>query len=248
VGAVSYLNTKPLVYGFEKGMMQEEIVLTTDYPSRIAQKLLDDEIDIGLVPVAIIPRMKEAHITTDFCIGSNGPVASVCLFSDVPLENVENILLDYQSRTSVQLAKILLKEYWKLQPLLTDAKEDFREHIEGTTAGLVIGDRALEQRKKSAYIYDLGEAWKNMTGKSFLFAAWISNKKLPEHFIQAFNSANQYGLSRLDEVVDSQSYSLYDLHKYYTENISYQLDRNKKEGLNLFLEKIREPLKSKAII
>ena len=61
MGAVSYLNTKPLVYGFEKGMMQEEIVLTTDYPSRIAQKLLDDEIDIGLVPVAIIPRMKEAY-------------------------------------------------------------------------------------------------------------------------------------------------------------------------------------------
>ena len=70
MGAVSYLNTKPLVYGFEKGMMQDEIVLTTDYPSRIAQKLLDDEIDIGFVPVAIIPRMKEAHITADFCIGS----------------------------------------------------------------------------------------------------------------------------------------------------------------------------------
>jgi len=238
VGAVSYLNTKPLVYGFEKGMMQEEIVLTTDYPSRIAQKLLDDEIDIGLVPVAIIPRMKEAHIKTDFCIGSNGPVASVCLFSDVPLENVENILLDYQSRTSVQLAKILLKEYWKLQPVLTDAKEDFREHIEGTTAGLVIGDRALEQRKKSPYIYDLGEAWNNMTGKPFIFAAWISNKKLSEHFIQSFNEANQYGLSRLDEVVDKQSYSLYDLHKYYTENISYRFDNSKQEGLSLFLEKI----------
>ena len=219
--------------------MQEEIVLTTDYPSRIAQKLLDDEIDIGLVPVAIIPRMKEAHITTDFCIGSNGQVASVCLFSDVPLENVENILLDYQSRTSVQLAKILLKEYWNLQPVLTDAKEDFREHIEGTTAGLVIGDRALEQRKKSAYIYDLGEAWKNMTGKPFMFAAWISNKKLSDHFMQAFNDANQYGLSRLNEVVEKQSYSLYDLNKYYTENISYQLDKSKKEGLDLFLEKIR---------
>ena len=228
--------------------MQEEIVLTTDYPSRIAQKLLDDEIDIGLVPVAIIPRMKEAHITTDFCIGSNGQVASVCLFSDVPLENVENILLDYQSRTSVQLAKILLKEYWNLQPVLTDAKEDFREHIEGTTAGLVIGDRALEQRKKSAYIYDLGEAWKNMTGKPFMFAAWISNKKLSDHFMQAFNDANQYGLSRLNEVVEKQSYSLYDLHKYYSENISYQLDKSKKEGLDLFLEKIREPLRSKATI
>jgi len=226
--------------------MQDEIVLTTDYPSRIAQKLLDDEIDIGLVPVAIIPRMKEAHISADFCIGCNGPVASVCLFSDVPLENVDNILLDYQSRTSVQLAKILLKEYWNLQPQLTDAKEDFREHIKGTTAGLVIGDRALEQRKQSAYVYDLGEAWKNMTGKSFMFAAWISNKKLSEHFIQSFNTANQYGLSRLDEVVDHQSYGLYDLHKYYTENISYKLDKSKQDGLDLFLEKIRE--RSKGII
>ena len=218
--------------------MQDEIVLTTDYPSRIAQKLLDDEIDIGLVPVAIIPRMKEAHISADFCIGCNGPVASVCLFSDVPLENVDNILLDYQSRTSVQLAKILLKEYWNLQPLLTDAKEDFREHIKGTTAGLVIGDRALEQRRQSAYVYDLGEAWKNMTGKSFMFAAWISNKKLSENFIQSFNAANQYGLSRLDEVVNQQSYNLYDLQKYYTENISYSLDKSKQEGLSLFLEKI----------
>ena len=122
---------------------------------------------------------------------------------------------------------------------MTDAKEDFREHIEGTTAGLAIGDRALEQRKKSAYIYDLGEAWKNMTGKPFMFAAWISNKKLSDHFMQAFNDANQYGLSRLNEVVEKQSYSLYDLNKYYTENISYQLDKSKKEGLDLFLEKIR---------
>jgi predicted solute-binding protein len=82
-------------------------------------------------------------------------------------------------------------------------KEDFSEHIEGTTAGLVIGDRALEQRKQSAYVYDLGEAWKNMTGKSFMFAAWVSNKKLSAHFIESFNIANQFGLSRLDEVVDT---------------------------------------------
>lgn len=101
VGAVSYLNTKPLIYGFEKGMMKDEVELVIDYPGKIAQALLDDTIDVGLVPVAIIPRMKECHIVSDYCIGANGPVASVCLFSEVPLEKITTVLLDYQSRTSV---------------------------------------------------------------------------------------------------------------------------------------------------
>src|SRR6185437_10613922 len=107
------------------------------------------------VPVAIIPRMKEAYINGEFCIASNGNVASVCLFSEKPLDQVERVLLDYQSRTSVQLARILLKEYWRLSPELVDGGKDFRDHIKGATAGVVIGDRALEQRKISPYIYDL---------------------------------------------------------------------------------------------
>jgi chorismate dehydratase len=72
-------------------------------------------------------------------------VASVCIFSEVPIHEIKEVLLDYQSRTSVRLARILLKEFWNVDPILTDAKEDFREHISGTTAGVVIGDRALEQ-------------------------------------------------------------------------------------------------------
>jgi len=118
VGAVSYLNTKPLIYGFQQGMMNNEIELIEDYPSSIAGMLLDNVIDVGLVPVAIIPRLKEHHIIGDYCIGTSGEVASVCLFSDVPIEQAEEVLLDYQSRTSVRLAKILLKEYWKVNPLL----------------------------------------------------------------------------------------------------------------------------------
>ena len=189
VGAVSYLNTKPLLFGIEHAEVRNKIELKIDYPSRIAAMLLNDEIDIGLVPVAIIPKLEEYYLNTDYCIGSDGAVASVCLFSEVPIHKVEKVLLDYQSRTSVQLAKILLKEYWKVDPVAEDAKEDFREHIYGTTAGLVIGDRALEQRKKSAYIYDLGEAWKNFTDLPFVFAAWISNKNLDKNFIKEFNEA-----------------------------------------------------------
>ena len=129
VGAVSYLNTKPLLYGIEHSPVINEIDLAIDYPSRIANMLLKNEIDIGLVPVAILPKIKTHYICTDYCIGSNGAVASVCLFSEVPINKIEKVLLDYQSQTSVQLVKILLKEYWKVNPKLIDAKEDFRKEI-----------------------------------------------------------------------------------------------------------------------
>ena len=90
VGAVSYLNTKPLLYGIENSPVINEISLITEYPARIAEMLLLDEIDIGLVPVSIIPQMKEYHINTRYCIGSDGPVASVCLFSEVPVRGYKD--------------------------------------------------------------------------------------------------------------------------------------------------------------
>lgn len=239
VGAVSYLNTKPLTYGFKHGYTIDNMMMLEDYPSRIAEMLLNDEIDVGLVPVAIIPKLKVHYIITDYCIGATGPVASVCIFSDVPIEKVETVLLDYQSKTSVALAKVLLKHYWKISPVLEDAKADFRNHIKNTTAGVVIGDRAFEQRKQSPYIYDLAEAWINMTGLPFVFAAWIANKKLPDDFITAFNNGNKIGLANIDKVIEENIYDKYDLRTYFTTNISYHLTEQKKQGLEKFLAFIR---------
>ena len=239
VGAVSYLNTKPLIYGFEHGEMEDELDLILEYPAKIAAMLLNDEIDVGLVPTAIIPEMKEHHIISDYCIGSNGEVASVCLFSDVLLEKIERILLDYQSRSSVDLLKLLIKEYWKIDPVVESTSEDYRENIKGTTAGLIIGDRALEQRKVSAYKYDLGDEWKKFTGLPFVFAAWISNKKLDPSFIVSFNKANKSGLEQIDKVVAENPYQLFDLKAYYSSYIQYHLDDNARKGLTLFLNKLK---------
>ena len=239
VGAVSYINTRPLLFGLRRSGLMDRIDLLEEYPSKIAAMLLNDEIDVGLVPVAVIPQMKEAHIITDYCIGTEGEVASVGLFSEVPIEQVKTVLLDYQSRTSVNLARILLKEYWKLSPILEDATADFRSNINGTTAGVVIGDRALEQRKISAYTYDLGSAWKAHTGLPFVFAAWVANKPLGDDFEDAFNRANGYGISHIEEVVAEIDYPVYDLTKYYTKNINYLLDAEKRKGLALFLEKLK---------
>ena len=238
VGAVSYLNTKPLTYGFEQGMMKDKIELIFDYPANIAAALLNDEIDIGLVPVAILPEMQNYHIVGNYCIGSEGDVASVRIFSEVPIEQIETLLLDYQSRTSVKLAQVLIKEFWKIDPVLKNAGKDFQLEIKDTTAAVVIGDRALEQRKISLYQYDLGLAWKQHTGLPFVYAAWISNKLFDNEFIAEFDKANDIGLQNIDEIVRLNPFDAFDLKEYYTKHISYNLTNEKKLGLQLFLNKI----------
>lgn len=240
MAAVSYLNTKPLLYGIKRHPVIHDIELVEDYPAKIAQMLIDDEVDIGLIPVAATLRMKDWHMVTDYCIGTEGDVASVCIFSEVPMEQVERVYLDYQSRTSVNLARLLLKEFWKKDVALVDARgEDYRGGIRGTTAGVVIGDRALQQRKVSRYIYDLGTAWKQHTGLPFLFAAWIANKELPPDFVMAFNEANALGLAHIDEVIAENPIDYYDLDVYFRHNISYALTNGKKRGFERFISGLK---------
>ena len=239
------MNTKPLLYGIRRSAeLMEMIELVEDYPAKIAGMLVGGTIDVGLAPVAVIPRLNEWHIVSDYCIGSNGDVASVCLFSEVSIDKIERVLLDYQSRTSVNLCKVLLKHYWKINPVIEEANENYISEIKGTTAGVVIGDRALNQRKVSPYIYDLAGSWKAMTGLPFVFAAWIANKELPQTFIDLFNKANGLGLAHLDEVIAENPYPVYDLKTYYTTNISYVLNDQKQKGMNKFMEylKVAVPL------
>jgi chorismate dehydratase len=219
-------------------MLSDRMELVTAYPSSIATMLLDNQIDLGLVPVAIIPQMREAHIVSGYGIACDGPVASVCLFSEVPVGEIEEVMLDYQSRTSVRLSRILLKEYWNIEPVFTDARDDFRSRIGGKRAAIIIGDRALEQAAVSPYVYDLGEAWKKHTGLPFIFAAWVSNKPLDPAFLRDFEEANRFGLENLEEVIAQHPYNGYSLKKYYTENICYTLTPEMHQGMQLFLEKI----------
>ncbi len=214
--------------------------LVEDYPASIAAMLLKGTIDAGLVPVVVLPKMDKHFIISEYCIGTEGDVASVCLFSDVPLHKIEKVFMDYQSRTSVALCKILLKHFWKIDPLIEGAPKNYREKIQGTTAGVVIGDRALEQRIKAPFIYDLGGAWKEMTGLPFVFAAWVANKELPADFIKLFNEMNKVGLDNIDMVLKNYHFPFYDLKKYYTQNISYILTQDKLKGMNLFLKMLGE--------
>ena len=241
IGAVSYLNTRPLLLGMEQSPFKDRIELMKSYPAQIAQALLDDTIDIGLIPVAIMPLLKNPQLVSNYVIGTEGEVASVALFSQVPMDQIENVYLDYQSRTSVALAKILFKKQWKKEVEVLTATEGYIDQIKGSTAGIIIGDRALASLNRFEHIYDLGSAWKEYSGLPFVFAAWVANKPIPEEFVQAFDAANSYGLSHLNEVIAfiPDNEQVYDLHKYYTKNISYELTPEKREGLARFLEALK---------
>ena len=242
IGAVSYLNTRPLLLGMEQSPFSDSIHLVKSYPAQIAQDLLDDTIDIGLIPVAIMPLLSNPQIVSKYVIGTEGEVASVALFSQVPMDQIEKVYLDYQSRTSVALAKILFKQHWNKEVEFLIATEGYINEISGTTAGIIIGDRALASLNRFEHIYDLGLAWKAHTGLPFVFAAWVANKPIPAAFMEAFDVANGYGLKHLNEVISliPANEQVYDLHKYYTENISYELTPEKRKGLEKFLEIIKK--------
>lgn len=242
ISLVSYLNTKPFLYGLEHADISSSLELQLDIPSVGGVKILENSVDIGLVPVAVLAQLNDARIITDFCIGADGPVKSVSVFSEVPINEVENLYLDHHSMTSVQLVKILLKEYWKVNPTQIPAFPGYIESIKGTTAGLVIGDRALAINDKFSYVYDLSEAWKKMTGLPFVFAAWITRKWIPEATIAAINAALKFGVNHIEDVATSYEHASFtneEIYDYLKHNIDYNLDATKRKALELFIGKIR---------
>lgn len=236
ISAVSYLNTKPFIYGIYRSALGDAIDLSLDIPARCAEKLRTGEADLVLTPVAIIPELPEAHLVSEFCIGSTGAVKTVCIYSERPLQEIKRIYLDFHSRTSVMLSQILCAQYWNIQPIFIPATEGYEQNIKDTDAGLVIGDRTIGLDQKFPYVYDLGEAWTAWTGLPFVFAAWVSVKPLPTDFIAEFNTALQNGLDHLPELIKIlPNIPGFSVEDYFRNNISYHLDDAKWKGLNRFL-------------
>lgn len=242
VSAVSYWNTKPLLYGLELAGIDKLIELSLDIPSICAEKLMSNQVDLGLVPVAIIPKLKEAHLISDFCIGTEGEVKTVSLLAQRPLHSLKRIYLDYQSRTSVELLKILLRKYWRISPELILGQKGYEQQIKEETGALIIGDRVMDLSTKMNYSYDLGMAWKNLTGLPFVFATWVSNRPLPPQFIDQFNKATASGLKQIPKLLSKIQFDhpTFNLKDYYQKYINYYFDSPKKKALDLFLKHMEE--------
>ena len=249
--AVNYLNTKPFIYGLIQEGMEEELEMHKDIPAVCADKLINDEVDIALIPVAALTNLKSHFIVSDYCIGCDGAVKTVCLYSKSPIQDVKRIYLDVHSRTSVALTKILINEYWKKESM--DYKPIYEIEnavMDDDSAILAIGDKTIGLESKYKHVYDLGIAWKDMTGLPFVFAAWVSNKKLDAQFLKRFNQALAAGLAHIPELlfILPEQDKGFDLKTYFEKYISYDLNEKKKQALRLFMSKLNHSNASEDVL
>ena len=239
IALVSYYNTLPFLYGIQRDVyLMNTVSLRLEYPSKCADLLKTGEVDLSLVPVIEIPNIPQANIIGDYCIGSVGKVNTVMLYSDSPIENIRSIALDYQSRTSIMLVKVLAKYFWGIDVEYKETSEGYIDAISGSEAGVVIGDRTFDLNNTFAYQYDLSEEWQKFTGLPFVFACWVSSKPQTEDFQKQFNSALEFGLSQKESSIEAFSNiesNRNSLKEYLNESISYPFDAQKKEALKKFL-------------
>lgn len=240
ISIVNYYNTTPFVYGIDHSPVKSQMHIELDYPSACAQKLKEGRVDVGIVPVAILPELDHYEIITDYCLGAVGRVDSVKLFASRPLEELTQVMLDYQSKSSVTLIRVLNQFFWKKNIRFVQAAPGYEDSLSGTTGGVIIGDRALVSRNTYEYQYDLAEEWQKYTGLPFVFAAWVSNKKLDDDFISGFNQALGYGVSHIADAVKAHPKEIrgFDAYDYLANKMSYTLDGPKKEALSRFLSYI----------
>jgi chorismate dehydratase len=236
IAAVSYLNTKPFIYGLLQSDLAQEIDIQLCIPSECARRLKSGEVDLALAPVAIIPELDEVHLVSDYCIGAFGKVNTVSIFSELPIDQVQAIYMDFHSRTSVALAKVICGEHLHIKPEFWPATEGYEQRIGGSVAGLVIGDRAIGLDQKYPFVYDLSELWLEMTGLPFVFAAWIATKPLDAALSQRLNAAFADGLNRIPELLQVlPTVQHFDLRAYYEKHISYDFNADKRTALKRFL-------------
>lgn len=229
ISAVSYTNTLPFLQGIRNSAVMDSIELSMDYPSECARRVIEGEVDMGIIPVAALLKLPEYHIISDYCIGSDGAVNSVFIYSQKPAEDITSLRLDPQSRTSNGLAQILLKHYWKREiRVVNDGPAD---------AFVLIGDRTFGQDDLAPYVYDMGHYWKELTGLPFAYAVWVSNKELPQDFVAEFNKALADGVSHPEDVINQvEKVKAFDYVTYLTKYLDYPLTDKKREAIDRYHE------------
>lgn len=242
IAAVSYLNTKPWVYAFERTTWPQPVEVYLLTPSELEKSYINDECDIALLPVAALKNLKDYRLITDFCIGADGDVNSVIIVSHKPLNEVSKMYLDYESVTSVALAKLLVTKYFNYNMTFVNAQMGY-EKIASTenAAALIIGDRALALRSEFAYVHDLAGEWKNWQHLPFAFACWVCKPHVEEEFIKFFNTVLADAVTNLNSFLKQYSHPQFDattIENYLSHHIQYTFDDKKKQAVKLFLSMI----------
>lgn len=239
VGIVNYLNSKPLAWGFLKGHHADLFAPSYHPPAQVARMLGQGTLDIGLIPSIEVQRIPGLRILPDLCVGARHEVRSVLLVSRGEPEQIRKVALDQNSRTSVALLRILLRERWGLDPEYFHERPDPERMLSEADAALLIGDAALKVDRERYRIYDLAGEWNELTGLPFVFAVWAVRPEveLPELPFY-FKSSLRYGLSSLDALARESAAELglgtEEIHAYLTENLGFFMRREEVEGLEEF--------------
>lgn len=240
LSAVSYLNTRPLVWGLMSGPQQGQAHLDFDLPSVCAQKLADKQVDAGLVPVIEAARQHLTQIGT-LGIACRGPVRSILLLSKVPIPDIRTLALDTSSRSSVMLARIILDEAYKVQPETRAMAPDLTAMLGQADAALIIGDPALriDPDATGLHTLDLGEEWYKLTALPMVFAIWAGHQKQPE-LAETLEASYLYGKQRLHDIVmaEAAERNLWPglAYEYLNSIIQYELTEDFQRGMKLYIE------------
>jgi chorismate dehydratase len=245
IGAVSYLNTKPLVFGLAQLAPQHELVF--DLPSRLADDLAAGRLDVALIPSVEYFQNPDYRIVSDACIACRGPVRSVKLLSRVPIESIRTLALDEGSRTSVALVRILLRERFGLAPKLLPFPIDAAPESISADALLMIGDRAMHPPAGQFVAeWDIGDVWCRWTELPFVFAMWVC--RVPERsemhqgqsgdLATLLSSARDSGVANLEQIARGEharfGLSYDDCLTYLRDHLHFTLGPHELAGLRLF--------------
>ena len=239
VGAVNYLNTKPLIEGLTDFAPAVELSLAL--PSRLAAQLAAGQLDVGLIPAVEYLRAGDYGMVPGLAIATRGPVLSVTLFSRVPWADIRSVALDEGSRTSAALTQILLRTRHGVVPQVESLPIDAAADDLQTDAVLLIGDRAMKACLPGfGYAYDLGEEWAEWTGLPMVFAVWAVRPgvELSPEVVSAFHAAKRLGLANAGRIAAREAPKLgLDAgfcRRYLTNILHYDLGPRERAGLARF--------------
>lgn len=240
LGAVSYLNARPLVCGLEE--RGDLFSVRFDVPARCAALLHEGAVDLGLIP-AIEYLAADYAVVPGVAIASNGPIDSVAVFSRVPIDRVRTLALDTSSRTSVALTRVLCARRWGIRPAFDAAEPDLPAMLDRADAALVIGDRAFAADAAALGVlkYDLGLEWQALTGLPFVYAMWVGRPgaATSEHGA-ALRAARDRGVAEVDRIARDEAGGdaarEARVRRYLRDTLRYGLGEAELEGLRRFFD------------
>lgn len=243
ISASNYSNSAPLIWSFLYGANRGKYELILDNaPSRSAELLATNKIDVALVPVIGYQLIENVRLVPNICVGAKEKVKSVCLVTkDKDLSEVETVSLDVSSKTSFNLTKIIFREFFGREPEYKVSKPNLDLMLRESDCALLIGDPALTIDESEYRKFDLAATWKKFTGFGFVFAMWMANRENSDIAQKIdFASARDEGLAHLDEIISNYEsevkLSREDFKKYLSDNISYSIDENMRRGMELYFE------------